>query len=113
LVSLREGRVRTALLDTTRVLSIFLPFSVILAFAAGLFDGNLRFHKVTTPVLIRKIVVGSLFFLASVGAGLLALLTDIDGLAMLPFALLQLVSLGAAVFLGHEGFGLLFSRFPG
>jgi rubredoxin len=113
LAILGEGRVRNALLDTTRVLSIFLPFSVVLAFAAGLFDGNLRFHKVTTPLLVRKIVVGSLFFAASVGAGLLAFLTDLEGAALAPFALLQVFSFASAVFLGNAGFGLLFSRFPG
>ena len=108
-----EGRVRTALLDTTRVLSTFLPFSVVLAFAAGIYDGNLRFHKVTTPLLIRKIFVGSFFFAASLAAGFLALYTDLDGLAMAAFAFLQVFSLGAAVVLGMAGFGLLFSRFPG
>ncbi len=108
-----EGRVRTALLDTTRVLSIFLPFSVVLAFAAGIYDGKLRFRKVTTPLLIRKMIVGSLFLVATLGAGFLSLYTDLDGLAMAGFAILQVFSLGAAVVLGMAGFGLLSSRFPG
>jgi rubredoxin len=113
LALLGEGRPKALLLDTTRVLAVFQPLAVLLAFAAGLFDGNLRFHKVTTPILVRKMAVGSIFFVASLGAGLLAYLTRLDGWSLAPFALLQLVSLGAAVYLGHQGFGLLFSRFPG
>jgi hypothetical protein len=113
LAFLAEGRVRTALLDTTRVLSVFLPFSVVLAFAAGVYDGTLRFHKVTTPLLIRKMAVGAIFLAASLAAGFLALYTDLDALAVALFALIQLVALVAAVILGYTGFGLLSSRFPG
>jgi hypothetical protein len=109
-----EGRLREAIRDTAMVLAAFLPFAVILAFAAGLFDGRLRFHKVTTPLLRLKMLVGFLFFAASVGGALIAVLTGLDASAQLAaFAAIQLGALGAAVFLGQAGFSLLSSRFPG
>jgi hypothetical protein len=108
-----EGSLKSALLDTTRVLAAFLPVAVVLAFVAGLIDGNLRFHKVSTPLLVKKMVVGALFFLVSLGAAGLALFAGLDGIGIAPFAVLELLALVAAVLLGNWGFGLLSSRFPG
>jgi hypothetical protein len=108
-----EGSIRAILLDATRVLAALLPLSVVLAFAAGVIDGNLRFHKVTTPLLVRKMVVGALFFAAALAGAVLALFTGLDASTIAPFAVLELLSLVAAVLLGNWGFGLLFSRFPG
>jgi hypothetical protein len=108
-----EGGLRSAILDTTRVLAALLPAAVVLAFAAGIFDGNLRFHKVTTPLLVRKMIFGALFFAASLAGAALALFTGLDGSTIAPFAILEILSLVAAVLLGNWGFGLLSSRFPG
>lgn len=108
-----EGSVRTTFLDTTRVLGAFLPIAVIAAFVAGIIDGNLRFHKVTTPLLIRKMVFGALFFATSLAGAALALFTGLDATTLAPFAVLEILSLVAAVLLGTWGFGLLSSRFPG
>ena len=108
-----ESVFRTSLLDATRVLAVLLPPAVVLAFAAGVFDGNLRFHKATTPLLIRKMIVGALFFAFSLAAAALALFTALDSATLLPFAVLELLSLASAVLLGNWGFGLLSSRFPG
>jgi len=114
LLVLGEGRLKTALLHTTLVLASFLPFTVLMAFAAGLFDGKLRFRKVTTPLLLRKIVVGSVFFAASVGGAALAFFAGLHAPAIIAaFGFIQVVSLGAAVILGYSGFGLLSSKLPG
>ena len=79
LAILGEGALKTTLVQATRVLAAFLPLSVILAFAAGLIDGNLRFHKVTTPLLVKKMIFGALFFVLSLGAAALALFVGLDG----------------------------------
>ncbi len=114
LALLGEGIVKTALLQTSLVLAVCLPLSVILSVAAGLYDGNLRFRKVTTPLLVRKIFVGSAFFVVSTLAAILALFSGLASpLALSGFAVLEIASLVAAVLLGNMGFGLLFSRFPG
>ena len=95
------------------MLGAFLPIAVIAAFVAGIIDGNLRFHKVTTPLLIRKMVFGALFFRDLAGGPALALFTGLDATTLAPFAVLEILSLVAAVLLGTWGFGLLSSRFPG
>ena len=108
------GPFRTIILDATRVLALALPFSVVLAFAAGLFDGKQRFRKVTTPVLVRKIVVASIFLASSIAAALISVLTGLDTFASLaPYLALVLVGLGAAVMLGFLGFPLIVAKFPG
>jgi hypothetical protein len=108
-----ESAFRSLLLDATRVLAALLPPAVILAFAAGLFDGNLRFHKVTTPLLVRKMIFGALFFAFSLAGCAMAVLTGLDGSTLAAFAFFEVLSLAAAVLLGNWGFGLLSSRFPG
>jgi DNA-directed RNA polymerase subunit RPC12/RpoP len=43
----------------------FLPFSVIFAASAGIFDGKLRFKRIATPHLKKKLALAGLFFLVS------------------------------------------------
>ena len=49
----------------------------------------------------------------SLAAAALALFTGLEAATLAAFAFLELLSLAAAVTLGHWGFGLLSSRFPG
>jgi len=108
-----EGAFRSLLLDATRVIAVLLPPSVLLAFAAGAFDGRLRFRKVTTPLLVRKMVFGALFFAFSLAGAAFAVFTGLGGATVAAFGLFELLSLATAVLLGNWGFGLLSSRFPG
>jgi rubredoxin/O-antigen/teichoic acid export membrane protein len=48
-----------------KAIVFFLPFSAILATAAGIFDGKLRFKRIDTPHLKKKLVLAGLFFLIS------------------------------------------------
>ncbi len=108
-----ESAFRTVLFDTTRLLAALLPLSVVAAFAAGLLDGKTRFRRVTTPILVRKMVTGALFFATSFAAAALALFTPLDMTTIAAFAFLELLSFVAAVLLGYWGFGLIFASFPG
>lgn len=88
------------------LLCLALPFTVALAFLAGLLDGRVRFRRVATPLLERKMALGSLFFLCSLG------------LALAPTSLPVITGLSAAAFacsagLGWIGTKLLNSSFPG
>jgi rubredoxin len=113
LAILADGSLRTILYNSTQVLAILLPLAVAAAFAAGALDGKTRFRKLTTPLLIRKMVIGAIFFATSLAAAALALFTPLISPAIAPFALLELLSLFCAIRLGYMGFGLLSSRFPG
>jgi len=113
LAVLGEGSLRSILLDATRVLAVLLPLSTLLAIGSGILDGKTRFKKLTTQILVRKMVTGALFFALSLAAGVLALFTPLAAAALGAFAVLELLSLVAAVLLGHWGFGLINARMPG
>lgn len=114
LAALGEGPLRVELLDAATVLGAVLPFSVAAAFAAGLFDGKLRFRRVTTPVLIRKMIVGGFFFLASLaGGGLVVFASLASKAALAGFAAMELLSLAAGSTLGIWGSRLVGARLPG
>lgn len=106
--------VQDALGATMQVLSILLPFSVIGAIATGLLDGKLRFRKVTTPLLRRKIILSLIFFTIAVLLALLAISGQhlIFPSQMLYTALAAVISL-CGVLLGMIGGKLLDAKFPG
>jgi hypothetical protein len=109
-----QGHIREQILCADTVLGIALPFTVLLAFFAGLLDGKIRFRRVTTPLLVRKMVFGSLFFLLSCGifAAVLAVpLNTFTTLAII--AGMSFVSLGCASYLAIMGISLLNAKFPG
>jgi hypothetical protein len=111
---LADGPFRLELLDAARVLGAVLPFSVAAAFAAGLFDGKLRFRRVITPVLIRKMIVGGFFFLASLAGGGLAVFEGLTTRSALAgFGVAEILSLIAGSTLGIWGSRLVGARLPG
>lgn len=108
------GALRNLLLGTATVLGVVLPFTVAAAFSAGLFDGKLRFRRLTTAVLRRKMLLGGLFFLASCGGALVVILAGLETIgAILGFTLLNVAGLGAAMALGTLGGPLFLAKFPG
>jgi hypothetical protein len=102
------------LLATVRVLGILLPFTVAAAFAAGMFDGKIRFRRFSTPLLKKKMAVGLMFFIQSVAIAVLSFSGATLGSWGLPvIALLAAGSLGCGTILALWGVGLLNARFPG
>lgn len=43
-----------------------LPFAAVLATISGLYDGRLRFKRINTPLLKKKIIISGLFILLSI-----------------------------------------------
>jgi ribosomal protein L37E len=113
LAFLGDGPAKAAVLGAARCLSLALPLFVLAAFAAGLLDGKIRFRKLRTPILVRKIVIGVLFFAFSLGGAAYGAFTSLEAGPLLPFALLEFLSLGAGTALGLLGSGLLDAGFPG
>jgi rubredoxin/peptidoglycan/LPS O-acetylase OafA/YrhL len=104
-----------AILDhTIKVLSALLPFFVIPAIATGILDGKLRFRKVTTPLLKKKILLSLIFFITAV---VLAALALSGGFLTSPthiiFTLLTLIISLCGALLGLIGGKLLDAKFPG
>lgn len=97
-----------------RVLSVLLPFFVIGAVLTGLLDGKLRFRKVTTPMLKKKILLSLIFFVISVfmALGVTLRWEFFQAYPLLSIALALAVTLCGA-FLGLIGGKLLNAKFPG
>jgi len=102
---------RGDLMGAVEVSILLLPASLLAALASGLFDGKLRFKKVTTPLLIRKMIAGSIFLGSSlVIFGLWAFgRFDHTGIMMLMGA----IGLGCNTYLGRVGATLMDAKLPG
>jgi uncharacterized membrane protein len=99
---------------TVTVLGVALPFVVAGAFLAGLLDGKVRFRRVTTPILVQKMVLGGLFFVFSCGISAIVLSQpSISSKTLLLVAGLSLPALGCATFLGLLGASIINAKFPG
>lgn len=98
-----------ALAGAVLTLTALLPLTVIAAFVSGIVDGKARFRKATTPILVKKMVWGGLFFLASLGMAWLAL----TGVSLAEqarywiFVGLTVLAVGASTVLGLVGARLM------
>ena len=105
---------KEAIFVAIRVISLPLPFFVILAIMTGLFDGKIRFRKVTTPLLKKKIFIGLLLLIISVALSFVAFS---GGLPFSPareyFILLTFIAVACGTVLGLLGGNLMDAKFPG
>lgn len=100
------------LLSAAKVLSYVLPLTVAAAIAGGLIDGFTRFKKLTTTILIKKMIIGLVLFVLSV---IIAGLAIFDGLHSSKMYILVL-SIGCIlceIALGQLGKTLMGVRLPG
>jgi uncharacterized membrane protein/rubredoxin len=100
--------------STIKVLSALLPFFAIPAIATGLIDGKLRFRKVTTPLLKKKIALSLIFFITSVALAALALSGQLlTSPTHIIYFLLTIIASLCGALLGFIGGRLLDAKFPG
>jgi hypothetical protein len=96
------------------VMTAILPFAVIATWAAGVFDGKIRFRRVTTPLLLRKMVIGASVFVETLGAAVLLFAFGLDPLwVRIVIAVLLGLSLGSVAVLAKIGVALLGAKMPG
>jgi uncharacterized membrane protein len=109
-----KGEARTAIIYTVNVLSYCLPAVIAAAFCGGLYDGKIRFRKVTTPILVRKMIFGIVFFLISAALVIVNVLYNIDNsTVLLIIAALAFLGIACSTILARYGVGLLNAKFPG
>jgi len=108
------GKAGEALFSTLAVLSVLLPFTVIFAIVTGLLDGKIRFRKVTTPLLKKKIALSVIFFIAAMAMATMVIIAQLPAffIHVIHFLLGIVVSVCGAL-LGLIGGRLLESKFPG
>ena len=114
-VFLPDHPVVSDLYSTQKVLALLLPFFVLLSIATGLYDAKLRFRKVTTPLLKKKIFLGAtLFFISLALFGLAVSEQMVDrAVIRIVFALLAAGASLCGALLGLIGGRLLDAKFPG
>lgn len=99
---------------TLQVVCVCLPFAGVAAFLSGWYDGKVRFRKVSTPLLKRKIAWGSAFTASAVILAVLAPSAD-DATLMTGAALtaLSAVCFACSIVLGRIGASLTNAKFSG
>ena len=105
---------KEAIFVAIRVISLPLPFFVILAIMTGLFDGKIRFRKVTTPLLKKKIIIGVLLLIVSIALAFVAISGGLSTSTFREcFILLAIIAVACGVVLGLLGGNLVDAKFPG
>jgi uncharacterized membrane protein len=111
---LTDGSIKSALLGAVAALSISLPIVVIGAIGSGLLDGKIRLRKVTTPILVKKIIIGSFYLIFSLVMLLVILFSSLENTTVAAVFLAGSVGcIICSTVLGLLGASLLDSQFPG
>ena len=107
-------KIEWMLFDAILVVSFLLPYFVILSIITGLLDGKIRFRKVTTPLLKKKIILGVLLLIISIA---LAFVAFSGGFPASPlreyFTLMTIIAVACSAELGLIGSHLMEAKFPG
>lgn len=101
------------LITTNRILSIFFPITVLIASVSGIYDGKIRFKRLSPPYLKTKIYLGTTLFIISL---IVTYLFQIDYSCTTIKAaifILSLINLVLSIILGRMGGKLINSRMPG
>jgi hypothetical protein len=110
-----SGETQTLLVSTMKIISIFLPVVIILAFLAGWWDGTLRFRKIkNSRILKKKIVYACILFPVSLGLVTVVWAGAYDTFGVTLIAiLLSAVAVVSTLFLGILGTSITAAAFPG
>jgi uncharacterized membrane protein len=109
------GPVQGFIISTTKVMSLFLPLLVLLAFAVGLIDGRIRFRRFkNSQILKKKILYGLLFLVFAVGLTISVWLGGFSTILLNCVAIvLSAASLACVVMLSLLGTQIINAAFPG
>ena len=103
------------LICATKVMALFLPFLVLIAFLVGIIDGRTRFRRIRNSLILkRKILFGSFFLLFSIGLALSLWLGGLGTVLLNSVAvLLSAAGVFCTVALSLLGTQILNAAFPG
>lgn len=97
-----------------RLIILILPFAAIIAAGTGMYDGKLRFKRINTPYLKRKLVLSGVFIVISISLLIIQYSLGFDHLSYIPIVLIcSTVLSGIGVILGFIGGKLLESKVRG
>jgi rRNA maturation protein Nop10 len=93
--------------DVLVVTTAVLPLAVLAGWAAGAFDGRVRFRRVSSPLLVRKMLLGGSVFLETLAASALLFTFGLEpAWARVGIAVLLGLALGTVAVLAKIGVGL-------
>lgn len=104
---------RSDFLAAARLSILGLPLAVLAGFISGLIDGKLRFKKLTTPLLVHKIVAGLVLQLLSLIIAAIYLLQGFTTASVAAILVLSVISTAVAIYLGRTGATMFESFMPG
>lgn len=114
LISLNIFEETTLFTDMRDVIIWVLPFAALLATAAGLYDGKLRFKRINTPYLKKKLILAVFFIFFSVLVLVIQEFFALDKSTINIIVLIfSFVISGFAVLLGFIGGKLLAAKVRG
>lgn len=101
------------ILVVTQFNILFLPLTVLAGALSGMKDGQLRFKKITTPLLKFKILLSCVFLALSLVATAVMFLMPFTFMTNIILLVLMVAASGVAVVLGRAGAPLMESFMPG
>jgi len=107
--SFRESEIKLLI----QFLSILLPFAVFGAWISGVIDGKLRFKKLKTPALQKKIILGTVMLITSILVPVFALIGEYTIVGKVLILISSSISLGIAIQLAVIGKKLMYAEMPG
>lgn len=99
-------------LYTVEAVTYLLPLTVLGAVVSGIFDGRIRFKKLNTPALKKKMILGSILFGVTSVMAYIMFSNDIK-VVLFPLMGLALFSLVIQAVLARTGIKLMFAWLPG
>jgi hypothetical protein len=111
--SILFSSLRTELYHPLKILVIFYPMAVLPALCSGLFDGNLRFKKITTPQLKKKLILASVVLVITTSMSVAAMFVDSFSANIHAIVLPAFVSLAIQGTLARIGIRLVECMVPG
>ena len=107
-------KIKGILFDAIIVISFLLPCFVVLSIITGLLDGKIRFRKVTTPLLKKKIILAVLLLIISITLAFVSFSGQITASPTYCFfTLLTILAVACSAGLGLIGGRLINAKFPG
>jgi uncharacterized membrane protein len=110
-----KGDAQGLVISTAKVLVLFIPLTVLLAFAVGWADGKVRFRKIgNSKILKTKILYACLLFAVSLALAIAVWMGALNAVGTVILALLLNAAALVLVFLlGLLGTSVMGAAFPG
>lgn len=110
---LAAGTIKDNLETANKILSFFFPITILVAIFSGIYDGKIRFKKLSPPYLKLKIYLGIVLLVTSIISAVLFQIYFSNFAAKIIIFVLSLINLVLCAIIGKVGGKLMESKMPG